>query len=131
MRRRLHHIIFLILTVFLFSACSKLPDHARYIPKDAVAVAGINLKSLSKKIAWNMITGSKLFKEIQKRMPQQNAKDAMMGIEKAGLEISSTFYVYVSADTRYKGGNRVTGLIPLADAARWEAYVKQVFPTAE
>ena len=131
MHRHLRSFAFIFLTVVFLSACSKVPDNARYIPKDAVAVAGINLKSLSKKIAWNMITGSKLFKEIQKRMPHTNAKDAMNGIEKAGLDISSTFYIYVKTDTRFKSGNRVTGLIPLADAAQWEAYVKQVFPQAQ
>ena len=64
-----------------------MPEYASYIPKDAIAVAGVNLRSLSKKIAWNMITGSKLFKEMQDRMPQKNAKDAMNGIEKAGITL--------------------------------------------
>lgn len=128
MHRHLRSYLTILTLIVLLSACSKVPDNARYIPKDAVAVAGINLRSLSKKIAWNMITGSKLFKEIQQRMADQNARDAMTGIEKAGLDVTNTFYVYVKTDTRFKGGNRVTGLIPLADAAQWEAYVRQVFP---
>ena len=77
MHRHLRSTTIILLAVVFFSACNHIPDHARYIPKDAVAVAGINLKSLSKKIAWNMITGSKLFKEMQSRIPQKNAKDAM------------------------------------------------------
>jgi len=126
----LRNAILIILPAVIFSACSRIPDHARYIPKDAVAVAGVNLKSLGKKIAWNMITGSKLFKEIQQRIPEKNAKDAMLGIEKAGIDALNTFYVYVKPDTRFVGGNRITGLVPLSDAAQWEAYVKQVFPKA-
>ncbi len=109
-------------------ACNKIPDHARYIPKDAVAVISVNLRSLSKKIAWNMITGSKLFKEMQKRIPEKNAKDAMLGIEKAGIDALNVFYVYVKTDARFSGGNRVTGLVPLSDAAQWESYIRQVFP---
>ena len=122
-------LIFILATAFL-GACNRIPDYAGYIPKDAVAVAGINLSSLSKKIAWNMITGSKLFKEMQKRIPEKNAKDAMSGIEKAGINTSSTFYVYIKSDNRFKGGNRVTGLVPLSDADQWETYIKQVFPQA-
>lgn len=130
MHRHLRNTLLVILAIAFFSACNKMPDHARYIPKDAVAVASINLKGLSKKVAWNMITGSKLFKEMQKRIPEQKAKDAMAGIEKAGIDALNTFYVYMKTDTRFKGGNRVTALVPLADAGQWEAYVKQVFPKA-
>src|ERR1017187_996193 len=127
MRSYIRSTILIFMAVVLFTACNRMPDHARYIPKDAVAVAGINLKSLGKKIAWNVITGSKLFKEMQKRIPEKNAKDAVSGIEKAGIDAMNTFYVYVKTDTRFKGGNRITGLVPLSDASLWEAYVKQTF----
>ena len=120
--------IIVLFASVLVSACNRMPDHMRYIPKDAVAVAGVNLKSLSKKIAWNLITGSKLFKEMQKRLPEKSTKDAMSGIEKAGVDVLNTFYVYVKTDTRFKGGNRITGLVPLSDAGQWENYVRQVFP---
>jgi hypothetical protein len=123
--------ICILLAITFLSACSKKPETACYIPKDAVAVAEINLKSLSKKIAWNLITGSKLFKEMQKRIPEKSTKDAMSGIEKAGIDAFNTFYVYVKTDTRFKGGNRITGLVPLSDAGAWETYVKQVFPNVE
>ncbi len=105
-----------------------MPDHARYIPKDAVAVAGINLKGLSKKIAWAVITDSKLFKEMQDRISEKNTKDAMNGIEKAGIDFLNTLYVYVKTDNRFKGGNRITGIIPLSDAGQWEDYIKKVVP---
>jgi hypothetical protein len=107
-----------------------MPDNARYIPDDAVAVAGINLKTLGKKIAWNLITGSKLYKEMQQRMSAEGAEGAMKGIENAGIDVVNTFYIYTRSDTRFAGGNLVVALVPLTDAARWEAYVKQVFPDA-
>ena len=131
MRIRLNNVIAILLVVLIFSSCSKRPEHVNYIPKDAVAVAGINLKSLSKKIAWNMITGSKLFNEMKKRFPEKSSKDAMSGIEKAGIDPFNTFYVYVKTDNRFKGGNRITGLVPLNDANAWETYVKQVFPKVQ
>lgn len=131
MLRQARSVIIIFLVAVLLAACSKTPDNARYIPADAVAVVGINLKSLSKKIAWNLITGSKLFKEIQKRMAAENAADAVGGIENAGFDVSNTFYVYTKPDSRFYGGNLVAGLVPLEDAAAWEAYVKLVFPKAK
>lgn len=129
MLRHPRNLGFLLIAFVLLSACNnQLPDHARYIPKDAVATAGINLKSLGKKIAWNVITGSKLFKEMQDRIPEKNTKDAMNGVEKAGIDFTNTLYVYVKTDNRFKGGNRVTGLVPLSDAGQWEAYIKQILP---
>lgn len=130
MLRQARTLFIIFFAAVLLAACSKTPDNARYIPADAVAVVGINLKSLSKKIAWNLITGSKLFKEIQKRMAAENAADAVGGIENAGFDVSNTFYVYTKPDSRFYGGNLVAGLVPLADAAAWEAYVKLVFPKA-
>jgi hypothetical protein len=127
----LRNLALLFLATALLGACSSpIPDHARYIPKDAVAMAGINLKGLSKKIAWNVITGSKLFKEMQDRIPEKGTKDAMNGIEKSGIDFANTVYVYVKTDARFKGGNRITGLVPLSDAGQWEVYVKQVLPQA-
>jgi len=131
MHRLLRVTVVLFLAPVFFTACNGIPDHARYIPKEAVGVVGINLRALSKKIAWNVITGSKLFKEMQARIPEKNTKDAMNSIEKSGIDFSNTLYVYIKTDTRMKGNSRVTGLVPLSDASRWEAYVKQVFPQAE
>src|ERR1700761_4557466 len=101
--------VVLLFATALLGACNAVPDQTRYIPKDALAVAGINLKGLSKKIAWNVITGSKLYKEMQARIPEKNTKDAMNSIEKAGIDFSSTLYVYVKTDTRARGSNRITG----------------------
>lgn len=121
-------ILLLTFVAVLWSACSKIPDNARYIPQDAVGVVGVNLRSLSKKIAWNLITGSKLFKEIQKRMPAKNADDMVGGIEDAGLDVSNTFYVYTRNDNRFTDGKVIVGLIPLSDATKWEQYIKTAFP---
>lgn len=120
--------IVIIVALALFSACNKIPDHAKYIPKDAVVVTGINLTSLSKKIAWNVITGSKLYKEMQDRLPEKNAKDALSGLEKSGLDFTNVVYVYLKADTRYPNGEKMVGLVPLSDAGEWEAYIKKTLP---
>ena len=119
--------LFCLLMVGFFS-CNRLPDHARYIPKDAIVVAGINLESLSKKIAWNVITGSKLFKEMQQRLPQKNANDAVNNIEKSGIDFINTIYFYVKTDKRLDNGNRLYALVPIADAAAFETYIRNIIP---
>lgn len=113
--------------LIMFSACNNVPDQAKYIPKDAVAVAGINTQELSKKIAWGMLTGSDLFDEINK-----NEKDsgAINGLSDAGIDLLSTIYVYAKADERFDAGANLVALIPLSDVKKWEAYLAKNFPEA-
>lgn len=67
MRQKLALIAFVAGTVLLLSACHSLPDHAKYIPKNAVAVLSVDIENLGKKVAWNAITGSKIFDEWKAR----------------------------------------------------------------
>ncbi|XZF13237.1 DUF4836 family protein [Chitinophagaceae bacterium MMS25-I14] len=108
----------------MLSSCSNVPEHAQFIPKDAVAVTGINTRELSKKIAWNAILGSKILDQIK----QQQPRDAATQLDKAGIEYMSTSYVYLHKTV--KNAQRITALVPLSDAAKWEAYMQQVFPHA-
>lgn len=128
MRHYLGLAAFICCAIF-FSACNSLPDHARYIPKNAVAVISLDAKTLGKKVAWNVITGSKLFQEMQNEMSKGQSK-GMNGLDEAGIDASNTFYLYVSSDKRYKTSNRITALIPLSNAGQWEAFVKKTFPAA-
>jgi hypothetical protein len=110
--------------VFAFSSCNKIPDHAKYIPKDAVVVAGVNIKALTKKVAWSAITGSKLFQDIQKHL--QGEKGGQ-NFENTGIDVVNTMYVYVKADARFRNG-RVVAIIPLSDAKKWENFIKSNVP---
>ncbi len=131
MQKQIKVVAILFLGIVFFSACNNVPDHTKYIPKDAILVAGVNFKGLSKKIAWNVITGSKLFKEMQKRLPEKNANDALSGIEKSGIDFISTVYAFVNTDKRMRGGNRVTVLVPLSNSGDWETYLKKVYPNVK
>jgi hypothetical protein len=128
---RLRLVATFALIVAILASCSKEPNHQKLIPKDAAVVAGINVKSLSKTIAWNVITGSKLFKEMQKRMPEKANNDLAGGIGKFGIDPLNTFYVYLKTDARFTSGIRVTGLIPLSSSTDWEAFLQKTFPTAK
>ncbi len=130
MHRRLYVHIAIFIAAILFAACNRVPDNTRYIPADATAVVGVNLKSLGRKIAWNLITGSRLYKEMQKQMSAQGSADAIKGIENAGIDVANTFYAYTRSDTRFEGGNLRVALLPLADVQQWEQYVARIFPDA-
>jgi len=116
--------IVVILAITL-SACHSMPEHAKYIPKNATAVLSVDFAGMGKKIAWSAITGSKIFDEWKAR-PQQ--KDAVKGIDNAGIDFMNTMYVYVQSDKRFSGGQRITGLIPMDDADKFEAFLKKNFP---
>lgn len=109
---------------FMLSSCSSTPEHARYIPSNAAIVIGINTKELSKKIAWNAITGSKILDKIREEQP----KDAAKQLDQAGFKVMSTIYLYAQSNPAQGSNDQLIALIPLAEAAKWEAYIKRVFP---
>ena len=116
------------ITPLMLGACHSAPDSAQYIPKDAIVVASVDVKALTKKVAWTAITGSKLFEQMQQRMSGSNA--AVKDPSQVGVDMMNTMYVYVKTGAANQRGARVTALIPLADAGKWEAYVKNTFPNA-
>lgn len=126
--RKYFHLLSLALALLItFSACNRLPDHAKYIPKDALVVLGVNTGKIGKEIAWSAIVGSKLFDEMKKAMPQ---KGAMEGLGNAGIKHTSTSYLYIKSNKAQSEEVRIIALVPLDDAAKWENYVKKTFPNA-
>lgn len=113
----------LFIVLLTITACSNMPDHARYIPKDAIVVVGLNTKEIGKKIAWNAIMGSKLLEEMQK----EKTGDAITDPAEIGIEMMSTSYVYIKEDKRFNNGSRITALVPLQSREKWEAFVKKSF----
>ena len=118
--------IFASLSLLFLAACNHMPDHARFIPKDALVVVGVNTKQLGKKIAWNAIMGSKLLEEMQ----WEKTGDVITDPSQIGIELMSTSYVYMKPDKRFTEGSRITALVPLEDEGKWEAFVKKSFPEA-
>lgn len=109
----------------LAASCSNMPEHAKYIPKDAIAVVGLNTKALSKKIAWNAIMGSKLLDEMKAKMPDKSA--AAEGLEDAGIDVLNTTYFYYTHNAAIGSYNYITAIVPLSDAKKWETYVLKNF----
>lgn len=121
--RLLFSVVLTTAVAFSFSSCRSVPDHARHIPKEAVVVTGVNLKELSKEIAWSVLRGSKLFEEMSAKMAGTK-KSAFDNLDKAGIDAFNTCYLYLEED---RGQIKTTALIPLRNAAEWENYVRLNF----
>jgi hypothetical protein len=122
--RSLFPALLLALCIVVLSACNRVPDHAKYIPKDAVAVGSVDMKQLGKKIMWNAVTGSKLFKKMQEKAGQAGQQKAI-DPEATGVDLTSTMFVY--AEHGNDPYSRVVYLTKVKDATKLEGYLKENF----
>jgi hypothetical protein len=113
----------------MFSSCKKSADNSKHIPKDATAVFSVDMAAIGKKMAWELLFGSDVFKQMTEKAGKDSSN--ISDLQHAGIDFMNTFYTYVVADKRSAGGQRVVGLVPLSDAGDWEAYVKKTFPKAQ
>lgn len=127
MKNLIRSAAFLLLTAILFSACTSVPDHAKYIPNDAVIVVGLNTEKISKGLAWNAITGSKVLDDMKK----DNERNAAKELDQSGIDWMSTSYAYVRSAPVQGSGAIAAGILPLEDRKVWETFVKKQFPTAQ
>lgn len=118
------------LGLLLLSACHSVPKHARYIPKDASVVVGLNTGEISKKVAWSVITGSKLLDDMKESAPDPKSKAVFDDISNCGIDWMNTLYFYARPDKRFSNSARMNLVAPLDDAKKWEAFIKKTFPTA-
>lgn len=125
------HLLLLLAGALLLFSCQSVPDHARYIPKDATAVVGVNTNVLSKKIAWSAITGSKLLDELEKGADMTDARQKAEALKDAGISYSSTLYFYQKGDNRYEDNNKMTLVLPLSSEKKWEEFLGKNFKTSK
>ena len=79
----------------LFS-CNKIPNHAKYIPKNALGVFTVDMDKLTKKLIWNVLTGSEIFDEMQKDVKNEESKKAMKDFSNIGIDATSTLYIFIT-----------------------------------
>jgi hypothetical protein len=107
----------------VFSACSKLPEQSKYIPKTAGVVLNINSKEISKKLITNGITMDKLFTAVQEKDTASTAAKAWKDAENSGIDLQSNFFVSVVFNSSQQSYVSMTG--GLKDATKFEAYLKK------
>lgn len=126
--QKLTRLIPLILSfLILFSACNKAPEATRYIPKDAIGVVSLNTMGLAKKVAWSALAGSPMFKE----MTGKEGDTAKFDIEKTGIEPLTTFFAFGLPDQRLPSKSKFMVILPLKDADKFQAFIKENYPNAK
>lgn len=133
MNFRLRLLSALLLVAVLLSGCHSTPDHARHIPKNALMVAEINTKELSKKIAWSMITNNSLWEKLRGKKNKADSirqSEFIKNMQEAGVDELNTFYAYLNDNGGSTEEACFIALVPLKDAMKWESFVKKSFPTA-
>ncbi|MES2479832.1 MAG: DUF4836 family protein [Bacteroidota bacterium] len=133
MRLKLRAFYWVLPFLLLLGACHRTPDHAKYIPKNALMVAEVNTKELSKKIAWSMITGSNLWDKLRgSKSKSDSAKQSefIKNMQEAGVDELNTFYAYLKNNGSNDKEACFVALVPLKDAMKWEGFVKKTFTEA-
>lgn len=116
----------LSLSLVIMISCSKIPDHAKYIPKNAIGVFSVDMNQLSKKLIWNLLTGSELFDEMQKDIKNEESKKAMKDFSNIGLDPSTTIYFFYTGNM--KNENHPCAVAGMKDASKFESFITRNYP---
>lgn len=125
-------LLLFLLPIFLFVSCKKVPDHARYIPKTAVSVVGINTGAMGKKMAWESITGADKMGNLDSLLQQNGMKLKAEDLRHSGIDMSSTLYTFFASNPNpadpYSRMPEAIAVLPLEDAGEWETFLPKAFP---
>ncbi|SFE69669.1 protein of unknown function [Chitinophaga sp. CF118] len=127
MRKNISKVLLTAVTAaVVFSACSKLPEQSKYIPKTAGVVLSINSKQISKKLVTNGITMDKMFAAVQDKDTSNPAMKAWKDAENSGIDLQGNFFVSVVFNSSEQSYVSMTG--GLKDAGKFEEYLKKNIP---
>ncbi len=111
--------VYMILAI----GCTKIPNHAHYIPKDALLVGAVDMNKLGKKMIWNAITGSELFDEMQKDFKNEKSKEAMKDFSSVGLNQNSTIYFFYTGSLRRD--SKICFLVGMKNQSQFEEFIQK------
>ncbi|MBP6625182.1 MAG: DUF4836 family protein [Chitinophagaceae bacterium] len=124
---RTHRLLIFICLLFVaFTACNKIPKHAKYIPKDSQMVLAIDLDKMGKKLIWNAVTGSELFKDMMKNLKNESSKNAAKDISSIGLKQNSSVFVF--SNRLENGQASVCILAGMENAKTFEDFIVKNYP---
>jgi len=113
-------------TAVLLSACSKIPEESKHIPKNAGVVIGINSKQIVQKLVTNGITVDKLFAALQNKDTSSEAAKAVRDVENSGVDLNSNFFASMVFANDKNSYLSLTG--SLKDAGKFEEFLKKNAP---
>ncbi|WP_118951012.1 DUF4836 family protein [Taibaiella helva] len=129
MKKSLRLVPLVLCLLLVLAGCSKKDDNLRYIPKDAIGVIGINAgQLLVQKVGLSAISGSPMLKEMTRGA---GGDTSHFDIEKTGIEFLSIVYAYAVPDLRTQSKSRYQVLLPLKDAEKFSAFLKDKFKEAK
>jgi len=114
---------FIVISVF---SCNKIPNHAKYIPKNALGVFAVDMDKLSKKLIWNVLTGSEIFDEMQKDIKNEESKKAMKDFSNIGIDPATTLYIFYTGNM--KDENHPCLLAGMKDVSKFESFLSKNYP---
>ena len=115
----------LLMTIIIFS-CNKIPNHAKYIPKNALGVFAVDMDKLTKKLIWNVLTGSEIFDEMQKDVKNEESKKAMKDFSNIGIDPTSTMYIFYTGNMQDE--NHPCLVAAMKDAGKFESFISKNYP---
>lgn len=120
--------IFFILPIVLLSlsACQKRTEGLHYIPKNALGVFSLNLKSIAKKVIWSTLADSRILKELA-----NSGNEKSFDINATGIDPMATIYAYGLPDQRLESKFKFLLILPLKDKNKFEQYLNETFPLAK
>lgn len=110
----------------ILSACSKVPEQSKYIPKTAGVVLSVNSKQITTKLVTNGLTIDKMFSAIQDKDTANPAMKAWKDAENSGVDLQNNFFVSVVFNNSQQSYVSITGGIK--DAGKFEEYLKKNIP---
>ncbi|HQW47848.1 MAG TPA: DUF4836 family protein, partial [Chitinophagaceae bacterium] len=113
----------IVISVF---SCNKIPNHAKYIPKNALGVFAVDMDKLSKKLIWNVLTGSEIFDEMQKDIKNEESKKAMKDFSNIGIDPATTLYIFYTGNM--KDENHPCLLAGMKDVSKFESFLSKNYP---
>ncbi|CAL1521025.1 DUF4836 family protein [Chitinophaga sp. MM2321] len=130
MKRTISKVLLTAVTAaVVMSACSRMPDEARHIPKTAGIVLDLNARQISQKLVTNGVTMDKLFTAVQTKDTANEMMKAWKDAENSGVNLQGHFlaaFVFQNVPADHKSYVSITA--SLKDADKFEAYLKKNVP---
>ncbi len=125
MKKYTKNLLIAFIAIIAFS-CNKIPNHAKYIPKNSLGVFAVDMNKLSKKLIWNVLTGSEIFDEMQKDVKNEESKKAMKDFSNIGIDPATTLYIFYTGNM--KDENHPCVVAGMKDAAKFESFITKNYP---
>lgn len=119
-------ICLLLIVVVSFSSCTKKVGFEKHIPEETTVLFAIDVKSMMKKVVWEVLFSPEKLKKIFKK--NQDASKVFQDPKSTGIDLFSRMYLFQTSTTRE---NELLGLIKLNEFDAFDKLLKEQKATHE